>query len=187
MLVRLAALVLTSLMLTSGCQSSYSYRDGAPVYARKEALIILPPRQAASIGDRRAYFGMHANTCVSKTGEEGAYLVGFYRKSPAQEKGLRIGDHIVKFGSKRIRNSGDLTIAVKYFPPDDAAAISFIRDGKLFSDVFVIGRGYEHTLNKNPCIKDKIDTPDEVSLCSSIGLRQPIRQQFKKTTECENK
>ncbi len=167
-------------LLICGCQSTsdyFSYTPRNTNTVRDISIPILPPRKPESVGKRRAYFGIHANTCINLAGEEGAYVVGFYRNSPAQQKGIAVGDKIIQFGNKPIKNSGDLTIAIKLFPPDDAAAITFIRNRKQFSDVYVIGYGYPK--GNNPCIIDSIDRPDDISLCKSIGLSEPLRQVVK--------
>lgn len=127
----------------------------------------LPPRKPNAVGNRRAYFGIHANTCLNYKGERGAYIVGFYKESPAREKGLGVGDRVIEFGGKKIFSSGDLTVAIKLFPPDDAASISIVRpNGTTIPNIYVIGRGYEYS----PRLDDPIDKPDSISLCKNIGL-----------------
>jgi hypothetical protein len=172
-----------------GCQSTNGRRY-VDVYQedKRDADIsapILPPRLPDSIGERRSYFGIHANNCYDKNGKEGAYIVGFYNNSPAQAANLAVGDKVIKFGNRTVNNVGDLTIAIKYFPPDDAAVISVVRRGALLSDVLVIGRGYRPN-TQNGCGWDKVDEPDKISLCSSIGLREVYRAREQKlTTKCQ--
>jgi membrane-associated protease RseP (regulator of RpoE activity) len=134
---------------------------------------ILPPRIPDTIGNHRAYFGIHTSTCLDRNGRSGAYVVSFYKQSPATKDGLNIGDQIVEFANKKIRNSGELTDAIKKFPPNDGAQISVIRKGKL-SSFIVFSRGYVYPHNQ-PSEKDWMDDPDETFPCKAIGLRDAPR------------
>lgn len=131
----------------------------------------LPPRKPATTGDIRAYFGIHANTCLDSNGKKGAYIVEFYNFSAAKENGLAIGDKIIKFGKSTITTSGNLTDAIKLFPPKDTAAISIMRNGRLIPDILVISKSYnyDNRIEKNL----DLDLPDISSRCNTINLRSP--------------
>ncbi len=60
---------------------------------------------------------------------EGAIVNGVADDSPADLAGLQEGDVIVKFDQLRVRNSSDLTDAVREADPGHVAMIEFYRDG----------------------------------------------------------
>jgi membrane-associated protease RseP (regulator of RpoE activity) len=60
---------------------------------------------------------------------EGALVNGVIEGSPAEVAGLTEGDVIVKFDQTRVRNSGDLTEAVRNAEPGHVAVIEYYRDG----------------------------------------------------------
>ena len=61
--------------------------------------------------------------------EDGALVNGVMEDSPAKLAGLQEGDVIVKFDQSRVRNSADLTDAVRQADPGHVAVIEFYRDG----------------------------------------------------------
>lgn len=168
------AIFFGTFLLMVGCSSdpprssSYPTRE-IPIFRQEPP--ILPPRKPATTGDTRAYFGIHANTCLDSKGKKGAYIVEFYNSSAAKENGLAIGDRIIKFGRSIITTSGDLTDAIKLFPPKDAAAISIVRNGRPIPDILIISKSYDYTNRIEKHID--LDVPDTNSLCNTINLRSP--------------
>lgn len=61
--------------------------------------------------------------------DDGALVNGVVDESPAALAGLKEGDVIVKFDQVRVRNSADLTDAVRQADPGHVAVIEFYRDG----------------------------------------------------------
>jgi serine protease Do len=61
---------------------------------------------------------------------EGALINGVLEDSPAEEAGLQEGDIVVKIDQSRVRNSADLTNAVRDSRPGHVSSIEYYREGR---------------------------------------------------------
>lgn len=93
------------------------------------------------------------NTLLSsRTGLEGAFVLGVNPASGAETAGLRpatqdetgqiaIGDVIQKAGGRRVRSPDDIYSALQKFRPDDSIDLEVLRDGKTETLKVKLGRG----------------------------------------------
>lgn len=76
-------------------------------------------------------FRVYVGTIPDYTEEvKGVKLSGVREGSPAEKAGLKGGDTIIQFGSKKVENIYDYTYALQDHKPGDVVTIVVLRDGK---------------------------------------------------------
>ena len=90
-----------------------------------------------------AYIGVGAaDASADQTGSEiteGAVVKKVYEDSPAEKAGIKVGDIITEVGSKKIKNSGELTSAVKASNKGDQLVCKVYRDGSYTEITVTVG------------------------------------------------
>lgn len=120
---------------------------------------VLPP-------ELRAHYGV----------EGGALVEHVLEGTPAARAGLRPEDVIVRFGSKPIRNFGELEDAVSATAPGTRVPLSVVRDRRTITLTVTLGeRPAEHELARGavPGDREAAPTPDVVPSKFGLTVRQP--------------
>jgi C-terminal processing protease CtpA/Prc len=65
-----------------------------------------------------------------KKGETGVLVTGVVGGSPAEKAGIKQGDVITEFDGERVRSAAQFQRLVRETPPDHAAKVAMLRDGK---------------------------------------------------------
>ncbi len=73
---------------------------------------------------------------------KGAKLTTVTPRAPADMAGLKVGDVITKFGSKKLRNVHDLVAELHKRAPSDEVAVEYIRGGKTDTLKVTLAAGY---------------------------------------------
>jgi serine protease Do len=96
---------------------------------------------------RRGWLGVRIQNVDDATAEalglgsaRGALVAGIDDKGPARPAGLEVGDVIVKFDGRDIKNSGELPRVVASTPVGKAVDVSIIRKGKEQTRSVTLGR-----------------------------------------------
>ena len=125
---------------------------------------------------RRGWLGVRIQNVDDATAEalnlgsaRGALVAGIDDKGPAKAAGLEVGDVIVKFDGKDVRESRDLPRIVAAAPVGKAVDVAVVRKGKEFVKSVTLGRLEDNdkqaSLNQPPT-----DTPSAVAGRQALGL-----------------
>jgi serine protease Do len=76
----------------------------------------------------------------------GALVAEVVRGGPAQEAGIKVGDVIVRFNGKEVKDSSDLPFQVARVAPGTSTTIALLRDGKELSIQLTVGTMEENTI-----------------------------------------
>ena len=68
----------------------------------------------------------------------GALVTHVSQKGPAKDAGIKVGDIIVKIGSRNINQSSDIPSALHIVPSGITLKVSFLRNGKYKNSTIVI-------------------------------------------------
>lgn len=95
--------------------------------AGKPDYVLVPRKQQENTGGWKVYVGTIPDYASNV---DGFRLSGVSEGGPAQKAGLKGGDIMISFGSKKITNIYDYVYALKEFVPGDVVDVVVLRDGK---------------------------------------------------------
>lgn len=138
---------------------------------------------------RRGWLGVRIQNVDDATAEalglgsaRGALVAGVDEKGPAKPAGIEVGDVIVKFDGKEVKDSRDLPRIVAATPVGKAVEVAIIRKGKEFTRNVTLGRLEDQdkqsqaNLNQPPA-----DTPSATRQAMGLslsGLTDELRRRY---------
>jgi serine protease Do len=136
---------------------------------------------------RRGWLGVRIQNVDDATAEalnlgsaRGALVAGVDEKGPAKTSGLEVGDVIVKFDGKEVRESRDLPRIVAATPVGKAVDVSIVRKGKELTRAVTLGR-LEDNDKQASLNQPQAETPSiarQALGLSLSGLTEEMRKRY---------
>src|SRR4051812_6287099 len=136
---------------------------------------------------RRGWLGVRIQNVDDATAEalnlgsaRGALVAGVDEKGPAKTSGLEVGDVIVKFDGKEVRESRDLPRIVAATPVGKAVDVTIVRKGKELTRAVTLGR-LEDNDKQASLNQPQAETPSiarQALGLSLSGLTEEMRKRY---------
>ena len=113
--------------------------------------------------------------------KEGAYVNDVVEESPAEEAGLKQGDVVTEFNSKKIEISDDLTQAVRETAPDTKVNVKVNRKGESKTIAVTVGkqkRSSVYSLNVPPVPRVVVNMFGRVDGMDVMDLERQLAEYF---------
>jgi serine protease Do len=125
---------------------------------------------------RRGWLGVRIQNVDDATAEalnlgsaRGALIAGIDEKGPAKPAGLEVGDVIVRFDGKEVKDSRDLPRIVASTPVGKAADVTIVRKGQEMTKQVTLGR-LEDGEKQASLQPPSTDTPTATRQAQAFGL-----------------
>lgn len=125
---------------------------------------------ANRLSGERSYVGIAAENCIDSMRNKGAYVVGFFGKSPAAAHGLKLGDRVIQFGGCPVKNRAQLTEAIANHTVRASVDIYFVRDSSVNAERITVMTS-SASISSSERAQTPRTTPDQQALCQAAGLQ----------------
>lgn len=139
---------------------------------------------------RRGWLGVKIQNIDDATAEalgvgkpRGALIAGIDEKGPGKPAGLEVGDVILKFDGKDVKDSRDLPRIVAATPVGKDVPVEILRKGKELTKSVKLGRLEDGEKTQSASLKTEAETPAKPASATVLGLElsgvnDEIRKRF---------